>query len=291
MSQSLPHFQVARAGAAQRESEADPDLELVQRWQGGDAGAFELLVRRHQQRVFGLLMRMLGDRDEALDAAQETFLNLHRHGHRFRREARWSTFVYRVAVNAALNRRRNLGRRRAHLEALSQQEAVGALPGAPASPEAAALSGELRARVQAEILALPPALRAPVILYDIEGLPYAEIAATLNIAEGTVKSRIHRARQTLRKRLAGLMRESSELDGGASESAGEASSAANARADSTHSGNASTASGSARADSTHSGSDSGGARGSGAASGRGSTASGARGTPSAVAAAGKGGAP
>jgi len=134
MSQSLPHFQVARAGAAQRESEADPDLELVQRWQGGDAGAFELLVRRHQQRVFGLLMRMLGDRDEALDAAQETFLNLHRHGHRFRREARWSTFVYRVAVNAALNRRRNLGRRRAHLEALSQQEAAGALPGAPATP-------------------------------------------------------------------------------------------------------------------------------------------------------------
>jgi len=268
MSQSLPHFQVARAGAAQRESEVDPDLELVQRWQGGDAGAFELLVRRHQQRVFGLLMRMLGDRDEALDAAQETFLNLHRHGHRFRREARWSTFVYRVAVNAALNRRRNLGRRRAHLEALSQQEAAGALPGAPASPESAALSGELRARVQAEILALPPALRAPVILYDIEGLPYAEIAATLNIAEGTVKSRIHRARQTLRKRLAGLMRESSELDGGASESAGEADSAANARAASTHSGSDS-----------------------GAASGRGSTASGARGAPGALAAAGKGGAP
>lgn len=228
MSQSLPHFRVARAGAAQCDSEVDPDLELVERWQSGDSGAFELLVRRHQQRVFGLLLRMLGDRDEALDAAQETFLNLHRHGHRFRREARWTTFLYRVAVNAALNRRRNLGRRRAHMEALSQQGA-GALPDAPASPESAALSGELRARVQAEILALPPALRAPVILYDIEGLPYAEIAAALNIAEGTVKSRIHRARQTLRKRLAGLMRESGGLDGGATGGAPEADSAGGAR--------------------------------------------------------------
>ncbi|MDD9803105.1 MAG: sigma-70 family RNA polymerase sigma factor [Deltaproteobacteria bacterium] len=215
MSQSLPHFRVARAGAAPRDSEVDPDLELVERWQGGDSGAFELLVRRHQQRVFGLLLRLLGDRDEALDAAQETFLNLHRHGHRFRREARWTTFLYRVAVNAALNRRRNLGRRRAHMEALSQQGVAGALPEAPASPESAAVSGELRARVQAEIVALPPALRAPVILYDIEGLPYAEIAAALNIPEGTVKSRIHRARQTLRKRLAGLVRESSGAQGGA----------------------------------------------------------------------------
>lgn len=227
MSQSLPHFRVARAGAAARECEVDPDLELVERWQGGDSGAFELLVRRHQQRVFGLLLRMLGDRDEAMDAAQETFLNLHRHGHRFRREARWTTFLYRVAVNAALNRRRNLGRRRAHLEALSQQGA--GAPEAPASPETAALSGELRARVQAEILALPPNLRAPVILYDIEGLPYAEIAAALNIAEGTVKSRIHRARQTLRKRLAGLVRESGGLDGGATDSAPEAVSGASAR--------------------------------------------------------------
>ena len=215
MSQSLPHFRVARAGAAPRDSEVDPDLELVERWQGGDSGAFELLVRRHQQRVFGLLLRLLGDRDEALDAAQETFLNLHRHGHRFRREARWTTFLYRVAVNAALNRRRNLGRRRAHMEALSQQGVAGALPEAPASPESAAVSGELRARVQAEIVALPPALRAPVILYDIEGLPYAEIAAALNIPEGTVKSRIHRARQTLRKRLAGLVRESGSAQDGA----------------------------------------------------------------------------
>lgn len=91
----------------------DPDRELVLRWQGGDESAFEVLVERHQRRVFRLLMRMMGTREEAEDVSQETFLSLHRHGKRFRAEARFSTFVYRVAANAALNRRRSLGRARA----------------------------------------------------------------------------------------------------------------------------------------------------------------------------------
>ena len=82
----------------------DPDAELVSRWQAGDASAFEALVRRHERRVFRLLLRMLGTREEAEDAAQEAFLSLHRHGHHFRGEARFSTFIYRVAANAALNR-------------------------------------------------------------------------------------------------------------------------------------------------------------------------------------------
>src|SRR5262245_1622370 len=91
-------------------SSEDPDSELVSRWQAVDAGAFEKLVRNHERSVFRLLYRMLGSREEAEDAAQEAFLSLHRHGHRFRREARFSTFLYRVAANAALNRRRSLGR-------------------------------------------------------------------------------------------------------------------------------------------------------------------------------------
>jgi RNA polymerase sigma-70 factor (ECF subfamily) len=185
----------------------DPDLELVDRWRDGDAAAFEQLVKRHERRVFGLLMRMLGNRQEAEDAAQDTFLNLHRHGHRFRREARFSTFVYRVAVNAALNRRRSLGRRRSHMDALGLEQSVGeALPQGPISPEAATAGNEIRLRVQKEILALPKNLRAPVILYDLEGLAYSEIAEVLQVAEGTVKSRIHRARQALRERLADLVK-------------------------------------------------------------------------------------
>jgi RNA polymerase sigma-70 factor (ECF subfamily) len=189
----------------------DPDAELVLRWQEGDLGAFEVLVRRHERRVFSLVFRMLGSREEAEDVAQEAFLALHRHGHRFRGEARFSTFVYRVAANAALNRRRSLGRRRAREEALSyRQDAGDDLPSAPRNPEDAASGGEIQARVQEALLGLPKDLRMAILLYDIEGQSYGEIARVLRIPEGTVKSRIHRARGALRDRLRALAQSESE---------------------------------------------------------------------------------
>jgi len=193
-------------GAESAEANLDPDLELVERWRSGELRAFEELVRRHERRVFRLLLRMLGNREEAEDVAQETFLNLHRNGHRFRSESRFSTFVYRVAVNAALNRRRSLGRRRARMQALEHRQAAGDdLPQTPRGPEDQALGGEVRRRVQDAIVRLAPTLRTPLVLYDIEGLPYAEIASVLAIAEGTVKSRIHRARRALRAELGDLV--------------------------------------------------------------------------------------
>ena len=184
----------------------DPDRELVSRWQSGDPDAFEALVRRHQTRVFRLLLRMLGNREEAEDVAQETFLSLHRHGHRFRGESRFSTFVYRVAANAALNRRRTLGRRRARIEKLAARQAAGDdLPFAPRDPEQSASQGELGVLVREALQVLSPHLRMPLVLYDIEGLAYREIARILGVAEGTVKSRIHRARRALRSELRGLL--------------------------------------------------------------------------------------
>jgi len=192
--------------SAELAGSADPDRELVEKWRRGELEAFAALVRRHQRRVFGLLLRMLGNREEAEDAAQDTFLNLHRHGHRFRFESRFSTFVYRVAVNAALNRRRSLGRRRSQAEAFVEVHSVGQLgPTQKADPEASLIGERLRARLTSELLALPEALRAPVILFDIEGLSYGEISEVLEVAEGTVKSRIHRARQALRARLRDLV--------------------------------------------------------------------------------------
>lgn len=186
---------------------ADPDAELVARWRAGDASAFEKLVHRHERRVFSLVFRMLGSREEAEDVAQEAFLALHRHGHRFRGEARFSTFVYRVAANAALNRRRTLGRRRAREEALvRRQDAGDDLPVAPRDPEDAASGGEVQVRVQAALQELPPDLRMAIVLYDIEGQSYADIAHALRIPEGTVKSRIHRARTALRDRLRAVAR-------------------------------------------------------------------------------------
>jgi RNA polymerase sigma-70 factor (ECF subfamily) len=178
---------------------ADPDAELVARWQAGDAAAFAQLVRRHQGRVYRLVLRMLGNPEEAEDVAQEAFLSLHRHGHRFRREARFSTFLFRVATNAALNRRRTLSRLRAREEEFGRRQTAGDhLPATPRDPEGAAVGAEVQHRVQQALMSLSPDLRAAIVLYDIEGQSYREISRILEIPEGTVKSRIHRARGALR---------------------------------------------------------------------------------------------
>jgi RNA polymerase sigma-70 factor (ECF subfamily) len=184
----------------------DPDQDLVALWQKGDEAAFEELINRHQRRVYRLLFRMMGTKEDAEDLTQETFLSLHRYGHRFRAEARFSTFVYRVAANAALNRRRSLGRGRARVEKLKHRQAAGDdLPSSPRDPEDSTLGAELSGHVRDALDQLSPSLRMPVILYDIEGLAYGEIAKVLGIAEGTVKSRIHRARQALREQLKDLL--------------------------------------------------------------------------------------
>jgi RNA polymerase sigma-70 factor (ECF subfamily) len=189
----------------------DPDAELVNRWLTGDASAFEALVRRHERPVFRLALRMLGNREEAEDVTQEALLSLHRHGHSFRRESRFSTFVYRVAANAALNRRRTLGRSRARERLLAERQSGGIdLPSSPRDPGDAAAGAQAQARVQEALQELPPDLRLAVVLYDIEGMPYGEIARVLEVPEGTVKSRIHRARHALRERLRSFVTEESE---------------------------------------------------------------------------------
>jgi RNA polymerase sigma-70 factor (ECF subfamily) len=194
-----------------QQSVDDPDRELVARWKSGDMGSFEELVRRHEKRVFRLLLRMLGNREEAEDVAQETFLSLYRHGKRFRGESRFSTFVYRVAANAALNRRRSLGRNRARMEKLVERQAAGDdLPTSPRDAASTAEAGEVGVEVRRALETLSPNLRLPLVLYDIEGLAYGEIARVLGVAEGTVKSRIHRARQALRDELRDYLAASAE---------------------------------------------------------------------------------
>lgn len=192
----------------------DPDRDLVVRWQAGDEKAFEELISRHERRIYRLLYRMMGNKEDAEDLTQETFLSLHRHGHRFRAEARFSTFVYRVAANAALNRRRSLGRGRARIDKLKTRHDAGDdLPSSPRNPEDATHGSELSEHVRVALDELSPSLRMPVVLYDIEGLAYGEIAKVLGIAEGTVKSRIHRARQALREHLKELLSSPSAAEG------------------------------------------------------------------------------
>jgi RNA polymerase sigma-70 factor (ECF subfamily) len=145
--------------------------------------------------------------------AQEALINLYTKGRGFRGEARFSTFVYRVAANAALNRRRTLARaRQRHRRLAEREEVLADTVGRPPSPEEAMLSRRTETSVQHALGTLPPKLRLPLLLCDVEGLGYAEISTILSVAEGTVKSRIHRARQALRRRLEPLLRVSARQE-------------------------------------------------------------------------------
>lgn len=203
----------APAPSTRRAPVEDPDRELVERLQAGDEAAFEEIVARHEGRVFRLLFRMMGNREDAEDLTQETFLRLHMHARRFRHESLFSTFVYRVAANAALSRRRSLGRARTRIERLAVRQSAGdELPWTSRCPEDAASGAETSAIVREALAELSPTLRLPIVMYDIEGMAYADIAEALGVAVGTVKSRIHRARKALRVSLAGVLDDGSDRD-------------------------------------------------------------------------------
>ena len=165
---------------------ADPPADQIQRAAAGDTEAFRELVLRYERLVFGVAYTVLGDSYEAEDAAQEAFLRLHRGLPRYRGEAAFGTWVFRLAITAALDQRRWLSRR-----ALVPLEA---LPGSPqATPEQRAEAEELLTAMAA----LSAALRAPLVLREVYGYEYAEIAALLGKPVGTVKAAVHRARAAL----------------------------------------------------------------------------------------------
>jgi RNA polymerase sigma-70 factor (ECF subfamily) len=189
----------------------DEDRRLVDRAKAGDVEAFETLVRRYQRWVFTLALRMLGDRLDAEDMAQEVFLKAYRGLAGFRGGARFSTWLYAIASHHCLN---YLTSRTAQLRRLRPVDEPAAGPGAAASsaldriadeapgPDAAAEQRELRRAIQEELLQLTEDHRIVVVLRDIHGMPYEDIADTLGIELGTVRSRLHRARMELKTRLA-----------------------------------------------------------------------------------------
>ncbi|MCI0342981.1 MAG: sigma-70 family RNA polymerase sigma factor [Planctomycetales bacterium] len=191
----------------------DPDAELVARAARRDPEAFDALVLRHQDRIYSALLRLLGDAEAARDAAQETFLKAWQALPRFEQRAMFSTWIYRIAINVSLSRRRS---DRAHpdrkalpLETGSDPEGEEAEPRRIPEPVSrdgnpgAALEGEeARQAVTRAIAALDPDFRTTIVMRDIQGLSYEEIAETLGIPVGTVRSRIHRGREMLREALA-----------------------------------------------------------------------------------------
>jgi RNA polymerase sigma-70 factor (ECF subfamily) len=167
----------------------DPDGRLVRKAQRGDKRAFGELVERHHAKVFTLVARTLGSQADAADAAQEAFLRAWLALPRFRGDARFSTWLYRIALNAAHDQR--LKRR---------VESPAELP-EKADPRDPYIEHELSRDLQRALGALDEDFRLAVVLYDILGCSYAEIAELTRVAEGTVKSRIHRGRTELAARL------------------------------------------------------------------------------------------
>ena len=178
------------------------DWALLSRAAEGDDDAFGQIVERHQNRVVGLCQRLLMDREEALDAAQEVFIKLYQKADRLRPRGQLFTWLYRVATNHCLNRlRRRRIIRFLPLAEHARPEGVGGIEPQDRStgPDRQMLARERWTRTRTAIEGLPDGQRAVLVLAKFEGLSYRQIAETLEISEGAVESRLFRAMRTLSK--------------------------------------------------------------------------------------------
>jgi len=177
------------------------EAALVQRCVAREEAACAVLVAEHQRMVVQLGMNLLGDREEALDLSQEVFLRVFRTIYRFRGQSSLRTWIYRIAVNQARNRHR-FWRRRGRADQVSLEQHIaahGEFPcGRDLTPDRLLAQKELAASLQRALDALPFDQRSAIVLREFDGLSYEEIAFSLGVAIGTVKSRLTRARQTLR---------------------------------------------------------------------------------------------
>ena len=181
------------------------DVRFVERLKSRDERAFNTLVRTYERRVFGLVFHMLGNQAEAEDLSQEVFITVFRSIDSFRGEARLGTWLYRVAINHCKNRIKYLDRRvtRGHDELDGEGSKAltegGPVMSRPDRPDEAMQGAEMSRVIERALGLLEEEHRALVVLRDLEGLSYEEIMAITGLPEGTVKSRLHRARAALRE--------------------------------------------------------------------------------------------
>jgi RNA polymerase sigma-70 factor (ECF subfamily) len=181
------------------------DLSLVRRVQRGERGAYDLLVLKYQHKVVKLVMRYLRDPADAEDVAQEAFIKAYRALPQFRGDSAFYTWLYRIAINTAKNALAARERQPVSYEFDTQQGEDGPAMISrlkdPETPEGLALTEEIRETVNAAIVALPEDLRTAIVLRELEGLSYEEIAVSMDCPVGTVRSRIFRAREAIDRRL------------------------------------------------------------------------------------------
>lgn len=184
------------------------DQELVKKAQRGDRGAFDLLVIKYQQKIVKLVMRYVRDPVESLDVTQEAFIKAYRALPNFRGDSAFYTWLYRIAINTAKNYLVAMQRRPMEYDVDLQdpeQYDVAARLRDEDSPEGLALQEELRHAVEGAIAALPEELRTAILLREIDGLSYEEIAQAMECPVGTVRSRIFRAREAIDTVVKGLV--------------------------------------------------------------------------------------
>ena len=181
------------------------DLSLVRRVQAGERAAYDLLVLKYQHKVVKLVMRYVRNPADAEDVAQEAFIKAYRALPQFRGDSAFYTWLYRIAINTAKNalvsRDRNVGAYEIDAHGPDEGSEMASRLRDPDTPEGLALSDEIRDIVHAAIGALPDDLRTAIMLRELEGLSYEEIATAMNCPVGTVRSRIFRAREAIDGRL------------------------------------------------------------------------------------------
>jgi RNA polymerase sigma-70 factor, ECF subfamily len=174
------------------------DVDLIRRFKDGDRSAFEAIVLHYQDRIYNLCLYMLKDTEDAREAAQDAFIKAYRNLKDFQPRAALYTWLYRITVNTCLDYRR-----KTPVEAFRGDDVLGALASNEPSPERLTESRETADAIQRALQELSKELRVAIVLREIEGLSYEEIAEVLRISVGTVKSRIARAREALRTLLRG----------------------------------------------------------------------------------------
>lgn len=201
-------FRSAALAAQPLSARTSYESELLEKLKANDTDAFDRFVDSYSGDVFSLLYRLTENADDAAELTQETFLNAYRSIGRFRGDSGLKTWLFRIAVNESRNRFRWWKRRKRErtisLDAVigdSEMTLSDVIADRGSSPEDEVLSRERRAALNSALLDLPIAFREAVILVDIEGLSYEETAIALDIGIGTVKSRISRGREELRRKL------------------------------------------------------------------------------------------
>jgi RNA polymerase sigma-70 factor, ECF subfamily len=210
---TIDNEELGNAAMAANTAHAFPsrESEFVERLKAGESAAFDQLANRYAADIYGLLYRLTQDAEEAADLTQETFLSALRSIRKFRGEADLKTWLFRIAINESRNRFRWWKRRRRDLtisldmpHGASETPLSETVSCTAANPEEKTLRHEREKILYAALDELSEIYREAVILCDIEGLTYDEIATTLEVNIGTVKSRIARGREELRKKLEGI---------------------------------------------------------------------------------------